>query len=158
MQKKFNIRAYGILINNQHEVLLSDERRGGMFFTKFPGGGLEWGEGIIDCLKREFQEELSIAIEARELFYCTESFLASTWNVNDQLISIYYMVHYSEVNTLTFDYYPIPFEEEEERFRWVSLEAITSHLFTFPIDKIVGQKLHDTFSSKAILTIHKKKY
>ena len=46
-----NIRVYGIIINDENQVLLSDELRFGNAFTKFPGGGLEWGEGTKDCLK-----------------------------------------------------------------------------------------------------------
>ena len=49
--KRFNIRVYGILINDRNELLVSDELIKGLQFTKFPGGGLEWGEGTMDCLK-----------------------------------------------------------------------------------------------------------
>ena len=62
MEKKINIRVYGILINSQKEVLLSDEKYRDVEFTKFPGGGLEWGEGTKETLIREFQEELDIII------------------------------------------------------------------------------------------------
>lgn len=36
---RFNIRVYGILINKQNEVFVTDEYRMGLTFTKFPGGG-----------------------------------------------------------------------------------------------------------------------
>ena len=58
----FTQRTYGILINKKQEVLISDEFRFGRYFRKFPGGGVEKGEGIIDALKREFKEELSRVI------------------------------------------------------------------------------------------------
>ena len=48
----FNIRVYGILINEQKQVLVSDEFIRGNYYTKFPGGGLELGEGTRDCLKK----------------------------------------------------------------------------------------------------------
>ena len=57
--KRFNVRVYGILINESDELLVSDELIKGIQFTKFPGGGLEWGEGIQSCLEREFMEELN---------------------------------------------------------------------------------------------------
>ncbi len=60
---KFNIRVYGLLFNDQGDILVSDEERFGNRFTKFPGGGLEFGEGLSDCLKREFIEELNQNIE-----------------------------------------------------------------------------------------------
>lgn len=140
-QHRFNIRVYGILINENKEVLISDECRGGVFFTKFPGGGLEWGEGLKDCLKREFQEELSIDIEPEELFYCTDFFMESAFRKTDQLISIYYKIAYNRINELIFAEYTIPFQEEQEKFRWISLQEISEKTMTFPIDKLVAEKL-----------------
>ena len=71
MSKKFNVRVYGIL-EKDNCVLVSDEDRFGKQFTKFPGGGLEWGEGVEDCLIREFKEELSVDIQVNSLFYLTD--------------------------------------------------------------------------------------
>jgi len=50
--KRFNIRVYGILIDHDKRVLTTLEKIKGQLYRKFPGGGLEWGEGTIDCLKR----------------------------------------------------------------------------------------------------------
>ena len=44
--KRFNIRVYGILINDRNELLVSDELIKGLQFTKFPGGGLEWVKAL----------------------------------------------------------------------------------------------------------------
>ncbi|MFN5910799.1 MAG: NUDIX domain-containing protein, partial [Bacteroidota bacterium] len=66
--KRFNLRVYGILINDRDEVLVSDECRNGFSFTKFPGGGVEVGEGFPQALEREFEEELGIRVEVGELF------------------------------------------------------------------------------------------
>lgn len=140
-QHRFNIRVYGLLINEKNEVLITDEYRSGLFFTKFPGGGLEWGEGTRECLIREFKEELSIDIVPGELFYCTDFFVASAWKATDQLISIYYLVEYPLVNELMFDSYPLPSREERELFRWLPLDQIGAHQFTFPIDQLVAEKL-----------------
>ena len=60
--KSFNLRVYGLLVNEHNEVLISEEFRFGKPFTKFPGGGLELGEGLKEGLIREFQEELEIDI------------------------------------------------------------------------------------------------
>ena len=65
----FIIRVYGICVNAEYEVLLCVESYNGLFFTKFPGGGLEKGEGSIDCLKREFLEELNLEINELKHFY-----------------------------------------------------------------------------------------
>lgn len=141
VNRQFNIRVYGILINYKKEVLLSDELRNGMAFTKFPGGGLEFGEGTIECLKREFQEELEINIEVKELFYCTDFYIHSAWNKNDQLLSIYYFVDYNLKNELKFAEYLFPLEKEGEYFKWISISEIQESDVTFPIDKLVVKKL-----------------
>lgn len=46
----FTIRVYGLWLHN-NSVLLSNESVKGVQVIKFPGGGLEFGEGTIDCLK-----------------------------------------------------------------------------------------------------------
>ena len=57
--KRFNIRVYGLLLD-QGRVLVSDEFIRGQRVTKFPGGGLELGEGTKDCLIRELREEMEL--------------------------------------------------------------------------------------------------
>src|SRR5688500_15254353 len=89
---RFNIRVYGILINEKDEVLLVNETMGGFSFTKFPGGGLEFCEGIADCLKREFSEETGLEITLNRHLYTTDFFQQSAFRKTDQLISVYYLV------------------------------------------------------------------
>ena len=59
---KYTVRVYGILLDNDNRILVSDEFIRGDYFTKFPGGGLELGEGTRDCLKREFKEETGLDV------------------------------------------------------------------------------------------------
>ena len=94
--KKFNIRVYGI-IQFDSFILVSDEKFNGKTITKFIGGGLEYGEGLIDCLKREFIEELGIEIEILRHFYTTDFFVESLSNKNQQIISIYYLIKPKEL-------------------------------------------------------------
>ncbi|MBC7476071.1 MAG: NUDIX hydrolase, partial [Candidatus Sericytochromatia bacterium] len=88
----FSIRVYGLWINDNHEIMLTDEYFQDKFLTKFPGGGLEFGEGIHECLKREWLEELNIEIDIIEHFYTTDFFQVSVFNPNAQIVSIYYLV------------------------------------------------------------------
>lgn len=136
---KFNIRVYGILIH-EGKVLLSDERYKGREFTKFPGGGLKFGEGIIDCLKREFKEELNINIEVGELIYLTDYFITSAFDIEDQLISIYYFVNTEEVDQIVTSDIPFNFQNSESKtevYRWRKISQLTKKEMTFPIDKHV---------------------
>ena len=137
--RSFNIRVYGLLINNRNEVLLTDEKRFGTEFTKFPGGGLKKGEGMTECLKREFREELGIEIEAWEHFYTTDFFQASYFDQSEQIISVYYKVSYQAWNTINITDKSMDFSKSEQIFRWVSLDKLNENELTFPIDKhVVG--------------------
>ena len=91
MINRFNIRVYGILINNG-QLLVSDEYIKKNKITKFPGGGLEFGEGPKDCLIREFKEELNLSIKVIEHYYTTDFCVNSSFDTNSQIISIYYIV------------------------------------------------------------------
>ncbi|WP_430404402.1 NUDIX domain-containing protein [Fluviicola sp.] len=135
--QRFNIRVYGICINERQEVLLSDESYRNLNFTKFPGGGLEFGEGMIDCLKREFQEEFELEIEVGELFYLTDFFQVSAFSEYDQVISVYYRIQadLQALDQLTKD------QSLKENLHWFNLLDLSEESVTLPIDKIVARKL-----------------
>lgn len=135
--KRFNVRVYGICINERNEILLSDESHQEVSFTKFPGGGLEFGEGTLDCLKREFLEEFNLKIAVEELFYLTDFFQVSAFSENDQVISIYYLI---KADTDELDYI-IANHLGAEKLHWVRLSELTEESVTFPIDRIVVSKL-----------------
>jgi len=140
----FNIRVYGLIFNEKKELLLTDEFRLGIRMTKFPGGGLKFGEGTIDCLKREIMEEIGQDIEIVRHFYTTDYFQPTMHlKTTQQLISIYYCVKLLNPNTLKVSDKPFDFKDKEgaQSFRWVSLERINEKDLTFPIDKHVLQLL-----------------
>ena len=147
---KFNIRVYGVLMDEHRRILLSDEYIRGGFFTKFPGGGLEFGEGTRDCLKREFKEETGLDVEIGDHIYTTDFFQVSAFNNNDQIISIYYWVHgdASQLETKTdrFDFIPHQISDpngEAEVFRWISLDELDESMMDLPIDKLVVKMIKE---------------
>ena len=141
---RFNIRVYGIWIDEDDRVLLSDEYFRGTYMTKFPGGGLQPGEGAIDGLKREWQEELGVDIEILNHFYTTDFFQQSAFHLDAQIVSIYYRVSPVETPNIAFKTKPMDFEvleEGAEAFRKVRLSELMEKEMTFPIDKRVVQLL-----------------
>jgi ADP-ribose pyrophosphatase YjhB (NUDIX family) len=140
--KRFNVRVYGICIHDG-KVLVNEELIRGKLVTKFPGGGLDWGEGTIECLVREWKEELGVDIKVLDHYYTTDFFQASAYD-DSQVISIYYLV----------DAVDIPKEivnlVEQERTFWMSIEDITDESFTLPIDRRVGQMLSLQYNNRAI--------
>lgn len=142
---RFNIRVYGILLSDdKSKVLVTDEFRLGMDITKFPGGGLEFGEGTIDCIKRECMEEFGQEFIILDHFYTTDFFQVSAFNKNDQLISIYYLITPKDKHQFLVSEKPFSFKEKVDGaqiFRWISLEIISADDFTFPVDKKVAEML-----------------
>jgi len=139
--KRFNVRVYGLLFNAQGEVLLSDECRNGYSFTKFPGGGVEHGEGIANALMREFNEELGISISIGELFYVNDFFQASAFNPNDQIIAFYYRVYSDELDQIVCNQHDVPITQEGEQHRWLDLSDLQDDVLNFPIDRRVARLL-----------------
>ncbi len=132
MDKRFNIRVYGIWIHD-NKILINEEIIRGKSITKFPGGGLDWGEGLADCLKREWMEELGLDIEVLEHFYTTDFFQASAYD-NSQVISVYYRVSGGEPR-------PITNHVANERTFWLDIDKVSADTFTLAIDKKVGEML-----------------
>ena len=151
----FNIRVYGILINEQRQVLVSDELIRGSYITKFPGGGLEFGEGTRDCLQREFLEEMNLTIEAGNHIYTTDYFQLSAFNPEHQIISIYYAAKALEEIKVPLRTKPFDFDEQQmkvyeekketETFRFIDWNDFAAEQFTLPIDKIVATLVKETF-------------
>ncbi len=137
---KFNVRVYGILINEGGEILVSDEYDYGFPHTKFPGGGLELGEGTRDCLLREFIEECNLKVEVLEHVYTTDFYQKSAFN-DSQIISIYYRVKSLEEYNFPVSDKVFDFKDQsngQQSLRWITLKEFNADSMTLPIDKVVA--------------------
>jgi ADP-ribose pyrophosphatase YjhB (NUDIX family) len=128
---RFNIRVYGICIHDGR-LLVNDELIRGQRVIKFPGGGLELGEGTRDGLIREFKEELGIYIEVLDHYYTTDFYQPSAFD-DSQVISIYYYIRL-----------PVPSPALSnsiagELTYWLPIPELDPSVFTLPIDKVVAR-------------------
>ncbi len=144
---KFNVRVYGILINESGELLVSDEYDFSFPHTKFPGGGLEYGEGTRECLAREFMEECNLKVEVLEHFYTTDFFQQSAFN-DTQILSIYYLVKNIEpmkfkVSQKKFDF--VDESDGQQSLRWIALKDLQMTDLTLPIDQKVAELILQKF-------------
>lgn len=151
----FNVRVYGILLGEDKKVLVSDEFIRGKYYTKFPGGGLEFGEGTRDCLKREFKEEMNLDVRIGDHIYTTDFFQMSAFNPEQQIISIYYFAEALEPIRAPIRLVPFDFDEREmriyeekketETFRFIDWKAFAEDSVTLPIDKVVAGILKEKY-------------
>lgn len=137
LMKRFNIRVYGLCVE-EGKILLSDEIRFGIKMTKFPGGGLEFGEGLEAALKREWMEEMETPIEVGEIMYTNPFLQISAFNPKDEIIAMYFRVKRNgpinaQVSDQVQDFEEIP--GDQQVFRWASVRDLTPEDLTFPIDQ-----------------------
>src|SRR5688500_16551360 len=149
----FNIRVYGVLKNLDNAILVTDEWIRGKYYTKFPGGGLEYGEGTRDCLQREFMEEMNLKVEVGDHIYNTDFLQLSAFNPDHQIISIYYWVKALEPIQARISTIPFHFDEtqlqtynqhnETESFRFIQWQELSEESVTLPIDKVVVRMIKE---------------
>jgi len=149
----FTLRVYGVLINEQNEVLVADEYIRGGYYTKFPGGGLEFGEGTRDCLKREFIEEMNLQVEVLDHIYTTDYFQISAFRPEQQIVSVFYYVKAMEEIRVPLRNKPFDFDEaqltiyekqkEIETFRFIPWDELNEETVNLPIEKVVIKMIKD---------------
>jgi len=128
---------------------VSDEYIRGNYFTKFPGGGLEVGEGTKDCLKREFKEEMNLNVEIGDHIYTTDFYQQSAFNAEHQILAIYYYVKALEPIKVPIRTKPFDFDEAQlkiynevkqiETVRFIDWDIFSAETVSLPIDKIVAR-------------------
>jgi 8-oxo-dGTP diphosphatase len=132
---RFNVRVYGLLVQ-QGMVLLSHEMIAGRPYLKFPGGGLEYGEGPQDAVVREFMEEAQIRVRVARPVHITGNFVQSAFRANDQVLGLYYEVE--AMDAIDFPTIAPAIDEvmrTGQQLYWASLKEIGPDNLSFEIDR-----------------------
>ena len=130
--KSFNLRVYALIIERD-SILVSRELIGGKYLYKFPGGGLQYGEGLIEGLQRESMEEMNQNLKNIKHFYTTDFFQQSQFDSKDQLIAIYYKAKLSsKINNKL----KVPIKDFPV-FEWKKITDFSEKELHFPTDKFV---------------------
>ena len=135
MIDKLNIRVYATAVKDQ-KVLVLHEEYAGEQLMKLPGGGLEFGEGLLDCLHREFEEELNVKINILGHLYTQEEFVVSRFRDNEQLLTVYYLVEIIDENDFLI------MDSCIEKTEWIPINT-DENPFILPVDKIAFEKLKE---------------
>ena len=129
---RFNVRVYALIILKDN-ILLSRELIQNELIYKFPGGGVELGEGIVGALQREAKEEMGQNLNHIAHFYTTDFFQRSSFDSSEQLISVYFKASLSQhINNRL----KIPVKDQPV-FEWKRLVDLNEYDLHFPIDKRV---------------------
>ena len=147
-ESRIIIRVYGIYIDKQKGLLVSDELIKTKHITKFPGGGLEFGEGPMDCLKREMIEETGFEFNILSHFYTTDYFVQSVFDPNRQIVSIYYLIEPVKDLKIRIAEKPFDFptnDEGSQSFRFISINEINKDQFILSIDRHVALLLMERY-------------
>lgn len=140
----FVVRVYGVFIHPELGVLVSDEYIYGRRVTKFPGGGLEFGEGTLECLVREMREETGTEFNVTGHLYTTDFFVPSAFDPSLQVLSVYYRMEPAGPQLPVVADVPFGFSKEEEgaqSLRYIPAAEISAEHFTLEIDRYVGRLL-----------------
>ena len=107
-----------VIENDQGQILIDRRLPGGILggLWEFPGGKIERGETVEECIKREIQEELGIEIEVGKHLITIDH----TYTHLRVTLTVHHCSHLTGV--------PQPIECDE--IRWVTLDEIDQ--FTFP--------------------------
>ncbi len=135
MIDKLNIRVYATAVKDG-KVLVLHEEYAGEQVMKLPGGGLEFGEGVLDCLHREFEEELNVKIKILGHLYTQEDFVVSRFRENEQLLTIYYLVEIIDENDFLI------MDPCIEKTEWIPIHT-DENPFILPVDKIAFENLKE---------------
>lgn len=130
--KGFNVRVYALCILN-NKLLTLKEPFAEKMVTKLPGGGLEFGEGTAECLKREFKEELNLQIEVGDAFYIQEHFVKSLAKDNKQLLMLYFYATILDSDNLQI------LDTNIREVNWIAIDG--ENPFSLPVDQLVFKKL-----------------
>lgn len=81
--EKKHVGCYGVVYNNNNQVLLVRKAKGAYKGKlDLPGGGIEYGESVDETLRREFLEEVGLIIKEYNLRKVITNYV--TWNIGDK--------------------------------------------------------------------------
>lgn len=130
--KPFNVRVYALL-EHKGKLLVIHEPFQGKLIYKFPGGGLEFGEGTRDCLKREFKEELYLDVVIGSHFYTQDFFVRNAFDPTEQVLLIYYKVTITDKALAKLKVLDADINE----LLWIKPTDLNAEKFTLDADKVV---------------------
>lgn len=86
--EKIGIRPSVILMNDNKVLCIHCKYGDGEYYL-FPGGGVEPGETLVECAKREFEEETGLKIDITKLVYVNDWIKDKA--INERVVNIFFL-------------------------------------------------------------------
>lgn len=117
------------IVRHQNRILIAQRRRGKAqeFLWEFPGGKLEPGETLEECLKRELFEEMRLDVEVGDFFMDSQF----DYESGSILLKVFW------ANCMNED---ISYLDSHEQVKWVEPHELSSYDFA-PADRPVIRAL-----------------
>lgn len=117
------------IIYHDGKILIAQRKHGKTceYLWEFPGGKLESGETMEQCLQRELMEEFNLPIVVKKYF------MTSTYTYDFGTIELNAYFAFCESGDISF-------HPDHEQARWVSLEEMDNYIFP-PADRPILEAL-----------------
>lgn len=137
--ERFNARCYALICSDKGRLLVLKERWRGVDLQKLPGGGLELGEGMLECLDREISEEFESSQSLTWAhFHCPTHCFSSQFRPEEQLLLNYFL---AEEQVHEGHWSIIPDDPNILELVWLDIEPSNVHWFTLESDRDAFMKL-----------------
>ena len=137
---KFTARCYALIVSDTGRLLVMKERWRDVDLNKLPGGGLELGEGLLECLNRELKEEFARFEPCQWSHLHTPThYFTSQFRPDEQLL----LTYFKAVAPVKEQRWALNPEESENLLgiEWLSLRKENRSWFTLESDRDAFDKL-----------------
>ena len=139
-KKEFVRVRIGVLIYERDSILLVHHKKDDRDYWLLPGGGLEAGESIEECAKRELIEETGYEIRLGKLVFTSETLYPGRKR---------HIVHMNFLASITGGTPQTPSEERIAGHEFVELQKFGDYTFYPNIKKEIIQAARNNFEQGA---------
>jgi len=132
-----NVRPTGILIENDRILLIKQYVTAARGWS-LPGGKLEFGETLEQCLIREMKEETGLEVKVKELLYITDRF----YDAERHIVHISFLIERAGKNPGQLEWthedpHPSTTSTEVREIKMVPIDELTHYGFSSTFQKLI---------------------
>ena len=129
------VRVKALILNSKGNILLAFNNN----TYQFPGGHLDDGEEIDECMKREIKEEVGIDVEVGDPFLSIETYDNNYFGTGKKVLNTIY--YYRVFTDLEPDFSMTKYDELEAQTDFNLFYVDFSHLEEFIVSKIDSNEI-----------------